>query len=136
MVNWILNGIGSYDAQNLFNYTLWWRYWNYYWLDQLLEINLKFEKQENLRLVWSLQCSTIGWLLVVLSLVMQEKILSMVIVLQMELLSTQINAGDWTSKVLNWIESFRNKKCKHYVVFYVNAAFDRKINALNRPGDP
>jgi hypothetical protein len=44
-----------------------------YWLDQLFgNPNLKFEKQENLRLVWSLQCSTIGWLLVLLSLVMQE----------------------------------------------------------------
>jgi hypothetical protein len=63
-----------------------------------------------------------------------RKILSMVIVLQMELLSTQINAGDWTSKGAEIELKAFAKKCKHYVVFFVNATFDRKINTLNRPG--
>jgi hypothetical protein len=50
---------------------------------------------------------------------------------------TQINAGDWTSKGAEIeLKAFAIKKCKHYVVFYVNATFDRKINTLNRPGDP
>jgi hypothetical protein len=46
---------------------------------------------------------------------------------------TQINAGTGLLRVLklNWLSL---KKCKHYVVFFVNATFDRKINTLNRPG--
>jgi TonB-linked SusC/RagA family outer membrane protein len=52
--------------------------------------------------------------------------------------STDINAGDWTSKGAELeLKAFAIKNGKTTLSFYVNAAvFDRKINALNRPGDP
>jgi outer membrane receptor protein involved in Fe transport len=55
------NGIGSYDAQNLFSTTPYGGGIGTVLTGSTVgNPNLKFEKQENLRLVWSLQCSTIG----------------------------------------------------------------------------
>jgi TonB-linked SusC/RagA family outer membrane protein len=49
-----------------------------------------------------------------------------------------INAGDWTSKGAELeLKAFAIKNANTALSFYVNAAvFDRKINTLNRPGDP
>lgn len=51
---------------------------------------------------------------------------------------TLINAGDWTSKGVELeLKVFAIKNANTTLSFYVNAAtFDRKINELNRPGDP
>ncbi len=51
---------------------------------------------------------------------------------------TLINAGDWTSKGAELeLKAFAIKNATTTLSFYVNAAtFDRKINELNRPGDP
>ena len=134
------NGIGSYDAQNLFSTSPYGGGIGTILTNSTVgNPNLKFEKARKSEI--GLESALFNNWLTFSSSVFKDVRKDFIYsdnTTDGAAFGTQINAGDWTSKGAEVeLKAFAIKSASTTLSFYVNAAvFDRKINTLNRPGDP
>ena len=134
------NGIGSYDAQSLFGSSQYGgAIGSVVRAGVIGNPNLKFEKA--LKSEVGVEVAVLNNWLTFSSSVFQDKRKDFIYTDTAPVgtaFASLINAGDWTSKGAEIeLKAFAIKNANTTLSFYANAAvFDRKINTLNRPGDP